>query len=70
MAKAAKRIYVVRDNDGREALVKAVSGPAALARIAKAQFSVAVASQDELVALVSAGVLVLETGDDDNAQGQ
>lgn len=51
------RIYVVTDGTNT-ALVRAISRAQAIAHIARSRFSVRVASQDDIVTLVSAGIAV------------
>lgn len=65
-----KRIYLVTDQEeGDQHLVKAPTRAAARATVTLARFKVAVATQDEIVELVSGGVKVIEsvpeTADDD-----
>jgi len=52
------RIYLVKDDNFGRFLVRANTPQQAVAHIAKQQYDVKVASQDELVALVSDGVKV------------
>lgn len=52
------RIYLVKDDNFGRYLVRANTPQQAVAHIAKRQYEVKVASQDELVALVGDGVKV------------
>ena len=52
------RIYLVKDDNFGRFLVRANTPQQAVAHIAKQQYEVKVASQDELVSLVSDGVKV------------
>jgi hypothetical protein len=52
------RIYLVKDDNFGRFLVRANTPQQAVAHIAKRMYDVKVASQDELVALVSDGVKV------------
>lgn len=54
---ADSRIYAVADGD-QTTLVRAISRAQAVAHIARSRFSVRVASQEDIVGLVSAGATV------------
>jgi hypothetical protein len=54
------RIYLVKDDNFGRFLVRANTPQQAVGIVAKEQYEVKVASQDELVALVSDGVKVIE----------
>jgi hypothetical protein len=55
------RIYLVSDDSFGRFLVRANTPQQAVGIIARAQYDVKVASQDELVALISDGKKVVET---------
>lgn len=60
---APTRIYLVRDNAyGDQRLIRAGTPAQAVRHAARSQFKVEVASQDDLVAAISAGVVVEEAG--------
>ncbi len=52
------KIFVVTDRDGDARLVRAISAPAAVQHTIAGLFTATVATQDQLVAAVSAGVKV------------
>lgn len=58
--KAATRIYRVteKDGEGPGRLVRTTHPAAALRHVAEGTFAVAVASQDDLIACIAAGVTV------------
>jgi iron only hydrogenase large subunit-like protein len=60
------RIYLVSDDNFGRYLVRANTPQQAIATIAKQQYTVKVASQDELVALVSDGKKVVEARKDES----
>lgn len=72
--KTARRIYLVRDHTtGVERLIRAVSPAQARAHAARDQFDVSVATQEQLVALLTRGplgtgdaVIVEDAGSDAN----
>ncbi len=55
---AAQRIYLVKGPDGLKRLVKASVASQAVSHVAKSEFLVRVASQDDLVQALSEGVNV------------
>lgn len=57
-----KRIYIVKDNDARR-LIRAANVAQARNHVARDTLQVAVASQDELVSLVSGGARVEDAGE-------
>lgn len=64
------RIYVVTDTeDGAQRLVRATNQSQALRLATKDRFAVDIASQDDLVALISNGVPVLEATSEDEQGG-
>lgn len=73
-SKTPTRIYLVRNTDtAEERLVRAVNAPRALAHIVRTSYSAEVASQEQLVALLTGDDRVqiedasASTSDDDNA---
>ena len=60
---ATKRIYLVTGPDGNKHLVKATHQAAALRHVADSRYKVDVASQDDLVSAVTAGVKVETAGE-------
>lgn len=61
MSAAKTRIYAITDQNGHTRLVRATTTAQGLRHVAKDEYSVKVATQDELVALVSDGVKVEES---------
>lgn len=68
MPRTPSRIYAVIDGDAL-ALVRATHPAQAMAHISRGRFKVRVASQDDLVAAMGAGVPIADaTRDDPNSQ--
>jgi hypothetical protein len=61
----SNRVYVVTESDGSESLVEANSPASALRHVARRTMGVAVAKQQDLVRLLTAGVRVEQTTESD-----
>lgn len=68
---AASRIYTVAHNDtGNAYLVRAASQAQALAHVARSQYSTRVATQDDIVDAMRAGVAVEDAGKEPQPKGE
>ena len=65
---AQKRIYIVGTADNQPRLVRASGKAQAIGHVVRDTFAAVVPTQDELIKLVSSGVKVEETGDDNDQQ--
>lgn len=70
MSKTPTRIYVVKRADAKPRLVRSTSQAQALRHVALDEYTVDVASQDELVLAIHAGVDVETASADSAAQGE
>ena len=64
----ATRIYLVTNTDGAVRLVKAAVPSQAITHVAKQIFSARIASQDDLVEALSAGIRVETYGESEQGQ--